>query len=335
MPTNIEKPQSATAGKFIETKLVADQASVHANTTDSNLLNPWGLAFSPSGPFWVANNTSGTATVYGSTGNNDGIVVGIPTATGGTKGPVSGQVYNGTRNFAVNGNVPSFIFCSEDGIITAWTGSSIAIKVADRSATGAVYKGLAIGAYNGNNYLYVTNFHSGMIDIFNSDYKYVTSVTDKTLPAGYGPFGIQNINNRLYVTFAKQLGPANHDNQPGAGLGYIDWFNTHGSLIARMVSNGALNSPWGIALAPANFGNVGGDLLIGNFGDGKINAYNPVSRHFDGALLGTTGTPLVIPGLWALEPGNGGAGGSASDVYFTSGPGNEAHGLFGGLSNSG
>jgi uncharacterized protein (TIGR03118 family) len=325
---------STSGGKFTQTNLVADLASAHAATTDPNLTNPWGLAFSPSGPFWVANNTSGTATVYGSDGSNFGLVVSIPTATGGTKGPVSGQVYNGTNHFGFGGSVPSFIFCSEDGIITAWTGGTAAVKVADRSKLGAVYKGLAIGQYLGSDYLYATNFHAGVVDIFTGGYKYVTSFTDKTVPAGYAPFGIRSIGDRLYVTFAKQLAPANHDNQPGAGFGYVDEFNTRGTLLARIVSNGALNSPWGVEIAPAGFGKVAGDLLVGNFGDGKINAYNPTTHAFVGVLSNAQGTPLVIPGLWAIAVGNGGSAGSASNVYFTAGPDSENHGIFGALSNA-
>ncbi|HEY3781375.1 MAG TPA: TIGR03118 family protein [Fimbriimonadaceae bacterium] len=323
-----------TAGKFVQTNLVADAAGAGAVTVDTNLKNPWSLAFTSNGPFWVANNGTGTATVYDDKGTNYGLVVNIPSSTGGPEGPVTGEVYNNTKVFVVSGYVPGFIFCSSDGTISAWNGNAtswigaaMTNTMVNRSKQNASYKGLAIGAYNGSYYLYATNFNSGQIDIFNSAYKYVTSFTDKTVPAGYVPFGIKNIGNYLYVTFTKQSGVA------GAGFGYVDKFNTAGTLLARMVSNGVLNQPWGMEVAPAKFGNVGGDLLVGNFGDGKINAFGLTTRHWDGALLNSSGAPLVIPGLWALAAGNG-VTGSASDVYFTSGPGNQVHGLFGQIANA-
>ena len=327
---------SVSALKVAQTNLVADTSGA-AGITDPNLVNPWGISFSPTGAFWISDNTTGLSTLYGSDGSIVPLVVKIPAAGGGTGGPVTGQVYNATSSFAIPGSTAAeFIFDSEDGVITAWnsTSGSSATTVADRSATGAVYKGLAMGMNGGANFLYATNFNSGQVDVFDSNFALSKSFGDSSIPSGFAPFGITNINGLLYVTFAKQ-DSAKHDDVAGAGNGYVDVFNLDGTLKQRLISNGVLNSPWGVAVAPASFGSISGDLLVGNFGDGKVNVFNLSTGSLVGPLTNSSGTPIVIPGLWALTLGNGGQAGSTSNLYFTAGPGNESHGLFGFLAAAG
>lgn len=318
------------ATKFAETNLVADVTG-KANKTDANLVNSWGIASSPSGPFWVADNGTGVATVYNTAGSSQGLVVTIPAAGGGSNGPVSGQVYNGTSDFPVPGSGPAtFIFVSEDGIISAWNSGGAASLVADRSGSGTVYKGLALGVDNGSNFVYATNFNGNAVDMFDKNFAFVKSFTDANIPAGYAPFGIANIGGSLYVSFALQ-NAAKHDDVRGSGHGYVDVFSTDGTLLRRLISGGPLNSPWAIVQAPAGLGSLGGALLVGNFGDGHINAFNASTGAFLGPLRDGQGQTLVIDGLWGLIFGNGGQGGNANTLYFTAGPNGESHGLFGAL----
>jgi uncharacterized protein (TIGR03118 family) len=322
---------STRPGKFLVTKLVADTAGKAAKV-DANLVNPWGIAFTPSGPFWVADNGKGAVTSYDSAGVTQPTVVHIPTSTGGTGGPVSGMTYNGTSDFAITGQGPAtFVFASEDGVISAWKSGGNAVTVANRSSVGAVYKGVAMAAVSGVNFLYATDFHNGKVDVFDKNFVFLRSFTDKTVPAGYAPFGIRSINGSLVVTFALQKGPDNHDDQAGPGNGYVDIFTPGGVMTERVASRGPLNSPWGIALAPASFGSASQELLIGNFGDGRINAYNPNTARFLGNLYDSTGAPMVITGLWGLSFGNGGTAGSVSTLFFTAGPNAESNGLFGSI----
>lgn len=321
-----------TPGKFAQANLVADTSGA-ASVTDANLVNPWGVSFSPSGPFWVSDNGTGKSTLYNTAGATQGLVVTIPTATGAAGGPVSGQVYNSTTDFAIPGSTAAlFIFDSEDGVISAWNASSgaSAVTVANRSATGAIYKGLALGSSNGANYLFATNFNANGVDVFDKNFAYVKSFTDPNIPAGFAPFGIANIGGSLYVSFAMQ-NAAKHDDVPGPGLGYVDVFATDGTLVKRLVSAGALNSPWAMVVAPSGYGSLSGALLVGNFGDGHINAYNATTGASLGPMLNSGGTALAIDGLWGLTFGNGGSGGSATTLYFTAGPASESHGLFGSL----
>jgi len=321
-------PVSSNAGAFVETKLVADTPGI-ATTTDPNLKNPWGMSYAPGGVFWVSDNTSGLSTLYDGTGKTQGLVVTIPAAGGGSNGPVSGQVYNSTSDFAIpGGGGAAFIFDSEDGLVTAWGGGASATTVADRSATGAVYKGLALATNGGANFLYAANFNSGSVDVFDKTYTLVNSFTDPNMAAGYAPFGIALLNNLLYVTYAKQ-NAAKHDDVAGPGNGYVDVFQTNGTLVKRLVSNGPLNAPWGLAIAPSGFGNLGGALLVGNFGDGTIHAFNATTGLAMGVLQTKTGATITIPGLWGLMYGNGASGGPTSSLYFTAGPNQEANGLMG------
>ena len=328
----------AAAQHYAQTNLVSDEAG-KARFPDAHLVNAWGLVSSATSPWWVANNGTLTSTLYDGNGVARALVVHIP-------GPPTGVVFNGGAGFVVRSGAASgparFIFATEDGKIAGWNpnvpapGSMQATVGSDQSARGSVYKGLAIATTTAGDFLYATDFHNGAVDMFDSSFRLVGSFTDNGLPHGYAPFGIQTIGAVLYVTFAKQ-DKAAHDDVPGKGRGFVDAFDTSGVLIQRIASRGSLNAPWGIALAPATFGAFAGDLLIGNFGDGKINAFDPVATgpngqlHSKGQLLTATCAPLVIDGLWALQFGNGSGSGSRDALYFTAGPDAESHGLFGNL----
>jgi uncharacterized protein (TIGR03118 family) len=317
---------------YTETKLVADDASLGATTVDPNLVNAWGLAFSSGGTLWVSDNGTSLSTLYNGTGGKISLEVVIPRAGGSPGGKPTGQVFNSTGDFLINGGSKAlFIFASEDGTISAWNQAAgpNAQIVADRSSNNAVYKGIAIGLNGGANFLYATNFKGNSIDVFDKNFTYVSSFTDTSIPSGYGPFGIHTINGLLYVTYAKQKAPDNEDDEAGVGNGYVDIFNPDGTLEKRFVSNGRLNSPWAVVAAPSTFGSAGGDILIGNFGDGLIGAYDATTGAFLGYLHDSNKASIVIPGLWDLQFGVGSA--PATSLYFSSGPDGEAHGLLGTL----
>ncbi len=327
---------SLAPGVFVVHNLVADQPGV-AERVDTNLLNPWGIATSTTSPFWVSDNHAGVSTLYNSTGGVMSLVVTVPGPTGSSSaGTPTGVIFNGSTNFAITGGPARFIFAGEDGVISAWNNSNgvAAVVMADNSASGAIYKGLASASTGGSNFLYAANFHAGTIDVFDGNFAAVNlpgAFVDATIPAGFAPFNIQNLGGNLYVTYAKQ-DEDKEDDVAGPGNGFINVFDPSGNLITNLVSGGALNSPWGLAWAPDSFGEIGGSLLVGNFGDGHINAYNPTNGAFLGALQDGKGNALEIEGLWGLIPGNGGNGGNTNTVYFTAGPGDESHGVFGGIS---
>jgi uncharacterized protein (TIGR03118 family) len=331
-------PGLTTGITYHQHNLVSDLAGM-ADHTDTNLLNPWGLAFSTTSPFWISDNHAGLSTLYNSSGTPQSLIVSIPPPTGGTPPSApTGMVFNNTTNFQVTpGNAARFIFSTEDGTIAAWNaGTNAALKV-DNSTNSAIYKGLAIGSSGGTNYLYATDFHNGKVDVFDGNFATALagSFADATIPAKYAPFGIQNIGGLIYVSYAMQDANAK-DDVPGAGHGFVNVFTGAGQLVQRFASQGVLDSPWGLALAPKGFGAFAGSLLIGNFGDGRINAFDPASNAWVGRVLDTNSAPLMILGLWALAFGNGGNGGDAHTLYFTAGipgPGAlEDHGLFGSLS---
>ena len=321
---------------YTQTNLVSDIPG-EAAATDPNLVNPWGLSSSPTSPFWVSDNKPGLSTLYTGTGTVEPLVVTIPPPAGGTPPSApTGNVFNGTPDFVINGKPAAFIFDTEDGTISAWNSGTSAVLEADNSSSGAVYKGLAKANNGSGNFLYATNFNSGNIDVFNGSFaptKLSGSFTDSNMAAGYAPFNIEEIGGNLFVTYAKQDG-AKHDDVAGLGNGYIDEFSLNGAFIKRFASNGALDSPWGMAVASAGFGAFAGDLLVGNFGNGEINAYT-MAGVYAGTLENSDGSPIVIQGLWDIDFGNGGAGGSTDSLYFTAGiPGDgmvEDHGLFGDL----
>jgi uncharacterized protein (TIGR03118 family) len=338
--------RSLLAG-YLQTNLISDLPGM-AHTTDPNLINPWGVTFLGNGPFWVADNNSGLATVYDGNGNpfpaGSPIVVTIPppTATPTTTAAPTGIVANSTSDFVVksggNSGPATFIFATEDGTISAWNQTvnpTAAILEVDNpnTTTGSVYKGLAMGSNSSGNFLFATNFRLGTIDVFDKTFTKTTlsgHFIDPSLPAGFAPFGIQNIGGQLFVSYAKQ-DPAkqNHDDLGGPGNGFIDIFDTNGNLVKRLVSQGTLNSPWGMVIAPSGFGELSNDLLVGNFKGGQIDAYNPTTGTFLGQLKDSAGNTVVIPGLWSLVFGNGGTAGDPHTLFFSAGIQKEAHGLFG------
>jgi len=321
--------------EFVQVNLVSDLTGV-AEHVDLDLINPWGMSSSATSPIWVSDNGSGLATLYNGAGVKQGLVVTIATPPGQTT-PASpdGQVFNAGgpgSAFNVPGTSTSsrFIFATEDGTISAWTGGlTTSVIAVDNSAggTGAVYKGLAIGTSGGVTRLYAANFRSGNVEVYGQSFNLLGTFTDPTVPAGYAPFNVQVLNGQLYVTFALQ-DAAKHDDVAGPGNGYVDRFNLDGTGMTRLVSNGPLNSPWGLAVAPSAFGSLAGDLLVGNFGDGTIDAFTPSGTFID-ELLNIHGAPISIDGLWGLRVGNGGNGGNANWIYFTAGPNGESDGLFG------
>jgi uncharacterized protein (TIGR03118 family) len=330
----------ASAQRYIQHNLVSDVPKLAART-DPNLVNAWGIASSGSGPIWIANNGSGTSTVYQGNGTPVPLVVTIPAGSANTEGGgvPTGTVFNGTGEFMVTENSVSgsaiFIFAGEDGTISGWNpnvdaANAVLPASADLSATGAVFKGVALGATASGNFLYATDFHDGFVQVFDSTFTPTTTFTDPALTAlGFAPFGIANIGGNLFVSFAMQDGDK-HDDVAGPGNGYVDVFDTSGTLLQQFAANGTLNSPWGMTLAPGNFGSFSGALLVGNFGDGRINAFDPGTGAFLGQMKGPNGkSPLAIDGLWGLHFGNGGSGGRSNLLFFTAGPDHESHGLFG------
>ncbi len=324
---------------YVQTNLVSDLPGVAAHT-DANLVNPWGIASSATSPFWVADNHTGVSTLYDSSGTPQALVVTVPPSPGGLTGAPTGVVFNGSSDFELTAleHRRSFIFATEDGTISGWNSGTSAILKVINSAGGTVYKGLAIGNNGTSNFLYVANFKSSTIDVFDTNYSPTTlsgGFTDPVLPSGFAPFNIQNIGGTLYVAYAKP-DATGHDDVPGPGNGFIDTFDLNGNFLGRLVSNGALNSPWGLAIAPAGFGTFANDLLVGNFGDGRINVFDPVTGALLGQLTDSSGNPITIEGLWGMHFGNGGNGGDPNTLYFTAGiPGPdtiEDHGLFGSIS---
>jgi uncharacterized protein (TIGR03118 family) len=312
---------------------------------DGHLVNPWGIASSSTGPFWISDNGAGVSTLYNGSGTPQPqptpLVVTIPPSPGGTTpAPVTGVVFNGSAtDFLVSGTgtAAHFIFATEDGAIAAWnSGTSAVLKEAPLvTATSPVYKGLAIGTVGTASFLYATNFRNNRIDILDTNFAVVAptgfgNFTDPSELTGFAPFGIQNINNQLFVTYAKP-NPSGHDDVAGPGNGFVDVFDLSGNFVRRVTTGGTLNSPWGLALAPSTFGAFGGDLLVGNFGDGHISAYNPTTGAFLGQLTDDHNLPVQIDGLWGLKFGNNGAGGSAGTLFFTAGLNDEQDGLFGSL----
>jgi uncharacterized protein (TIGR03118 family) len=317
---------------FQVTNLVSDGA-VPATTVDPKLINPWGVSSAPGGPFWVSDNGSEFTTLYTGAGAKVSLTVAVP-------GDPTGQVFNSaTGQFKVtNGSktgAATFIFDGEGGTISAWAPSvnfGTAITAVDNSASGAVYKGLAIGSTGGQTYLYAADFGTGEVEMYNSSYGLVKTFTDPNVAAGYAPFNVQVLDGTLYVTFALQ-DSAKHDDVAGAGNGYVDAFSLDGTFEQRIVSQGGeVDSPWGLDIAPSSFRAFAGDLLVGNFGDGTISVFNPTTDAYEGKLTGLNGAPLVEGDLWALVTGNGGSGGDADKVYFTAGVANEADGLLGSIS---
>jgi len=341
--------QTAPPNNFLVHNLVSDLPGI-ADHQDANLKNPWGNGYSGGSPFWIGDNGTGLSTLYDGYGVPSSLVVSIPAAGGAnTGGPVTGVIFNAFRsNTAVFNVAPgkpsSFLFCSEDGIISGWApavDATHALVAVDNSKAGAVYKGCAEGGTPAAPLLFAANFNSGKIDVFDGSFKPVVNANafvDAAVPSGFAPFNVQLMNGNVYVTYAKQ-DSAKHDDVSGAGNGYVAEFDQSGNLLATLVSQGPLNSPWGMAIAPSTFGPFGGALLVGNFGDGTINAFNLTTGTQVGTLNDTKGNPIAIKGLWSLNFGN-----SSKDpgtLYFSAGVGGgpnndplESHGLLGSIQAS-
>jgi uncharacterized protein (TIGR03118 family) len=327
--------------QVVVTNLVSNGA-VPAATIDPNLVNPWGLAHSPTSPFWISDNGTGVSTLYNGAGTKVPLTVTVPPPPGSAQSAPTGVVFNGNAgSFQVSSGgktgSSAFIFSTEDGTISGWSPSvngTQAILAADESnlGAGAVYKGLAIASTSAGNFIYATDFRNGLVEQFDSNFGLVRSFTDAAVAPGYAPFGAQVLDGHLFVTYALQ-DASKHDDVAGAGNGYVDIFNFDGTLFQRLVSQGGeVNSPWGLDIAPASFGADAGKLLVGNFGDGTISIFDLLTGNFMGKLLGDDGNPVSIDGLWALMNGNGGNGGDPNKVYFTAGLNGEQDGLFGSLS---
>jgi uncharacterized protein (TIGR03118 family) len=328
----------AAPGNYTVTNLVSDVPGAATNT-DGNLVNGWGIVLSPTSPMWVSDNGSGKSTVYDGTGALK-LTVTIPPVSGTDHGVPTGIVFNlgaspTSTDFLVAGagTAARFLWATEDGGIAAWAGgASATIKFA--ATDGAVYKGLAMAGDGGSHFLiYAADFHNGKIDVIDSTFAKVTepgrfAFADPTLPAGFNPFNIVNIQGDLYVAYALKEADGN-DEVAGPGLGFVDVFDADGFLIRRVVSGGKLNAPWGMARAPAGFGKFSNNLLVGNFGDGTINAYDLKNGTFAGQLRTTKGQVLTIDGLWGIAFGNGFQQQPTDTLFFAAGPDHEGHGLYG------
>ncbi len=315
---------------------------IDAPVTDDDLVNTWGLALNPAGLFWLANNGTDTATIYTGDGVAQTLVVPLPAGAA----PTGVTFYSG-NNFILDDGTSAgparFIFAGEEGEIFGW-GPAISppgqpasvVRAVDSSSGGAVYKGIALAITGSGERLYATDFRNRRVDVFDGAFEPVSlapaAFVDPHVPAGFAPFGIASIRGRILVTFAKR-DATGEDDIAGPGLGFVSVFDTDGSFIARIGTRGPLNAPWGMAIAPAGFGRFGGDLLVGNFGDGRIIAYRIAddlrSAFPEGLLRKSDGRPIVIDGLWAINFGNGAAAAPLRTLFFTAGPGDEQHGLFG------
>ncbi len=318
---------AAHGPSYHQTNLLSD-GFVPAPNVNPNLQNPWGIAASPTGPIWIADNGTGMTSVVKGDGTQQLPDIAVP-------GAPSGIVFNSTDGFVVSNSDTSgpslFLFATENGTLLGWNpnvDANTAIMVDDLSRSGAVFKGLAMATTSEGPRLYATDFASGRVMMFDRSFGNVGSFTDPDAPDHYAPFGIANLGRMLAVTFAQREVDGT-DDEPGAGHGLVDLFAFDGTMIRRLVSHGELDSPWGLAIAPGGFGKFSNDLLVGNFGDGRILAYNLHNGNFKGALEDDSGRPIVNDGLWGLKFGNGAFGTDTRSLYFTAGTDGEAHGLFG------
>jgi uncharacterized protein (TIGR03118 family) len=320
--------------------LVSD-GNVPADFTDKNLVNGWGVAFHPFGPVWVSDNGTGKSTLYDGTGKPQSLVVTIP-GSGGEHSAPTGVVFAGGSDFVVSmttsGTTTSgaarFIFVTEDGTLAAWAPNVNATTaiIVPTPATDAVYKGLALSGDGTTHLLYATDFHNGRVDVFDGNFKPVMkpgAFMDPMLPKNFAPFGIQAINGDIYVSYAKKDSPDAEDETAGPGLGFIDVYSPDGMLLGRFASRGALNAPWGMALAPLSFGDFGGALLVGNFGDGTINAFSPRTGRWLGTLRDVHQRRIKVDGLWGMAFGNGILAQKTNALYYAAGPNGEANGAYG------
>lgn len=330
---------AAFAQHYQRTDLTADSKSVSSTATiDPNLVNAWGLSRATGSFWWVSDNGTGLTTTYDASGAIGPLVVTIPPPEGGAPPAApTGTVFNFTKQFHVGPSAPGiFLFVTEDGTISGWNPTvnfSSAILKVDHSKSGAIFKGCALAMTDDGPRLYVTNFATGRVEAYNGAFARVPNrgFRDSQLPPDYVPFGIQNVGGNIVVTFAHRS-PGSRDEDHGPGVGYVDVFDNEGELLLRLQHGAFLNAPWGIAMAPSDFGAFSHRILIGNFGNGRINVFNAVSGKHEGRLLDSQGNPITISGLWALSfGGDAGHSGLATELYFTAGPNDESDGLFGKL----
>ena len=335
-------PTVALAQHYQQTNLVSDVMGLAAHQ-DPNLVNPWGLSRSSGSPWWVSDNGAGKTTLYDGTGasipiNGTGFVnIPPPKGSSGQATP-TGTVFNGspTDFLLPNGKAALFLFATEDGTISGWNGGTDAVLVVDNSdngsAHGAVYKGLTSGDIHGHRFLYVSNFRSGRVEVYDSAFHRVRlgedAFDDDAIPHGFAPFNVQNVGGTIFVTYAKQ-DAARHDDVAGAGLGFVDIFSTSGRLISRLQHGWWMNSPWGVVWTPRDFGEYSNAILVGNFGSGQIAAFNGFTGKFIALVKNPDDSVMTIDGLWALAFGNNARAGSSTTLFFTAGIQDEMHGLFG------
>jgi len=335
------------AAQLRQTNLVSD-GFLPAIQTDPRLVNPWGLAFSPTGPLWVADNGAAVSTVYQNDGTIEPLVVGIPPVGSSTP---TGIVFNGGTGFKITANgataPAAFIFVTEDGSVSGWSPKVNALQSVQVVAHGpgvSIYKGAALATKDDRQYLYATDFHQGKVDIFDDTFTFVKSFTDTALPSNYAPFNVMSADGRLYVTFA-ETDANREDDVDGTGKGFVDVFTLSGRLIRRLAGRGELNAPWGMAIAPRHWGRFSNCLLVGNFGNGQINVFDRFSGRRRGKLTYNDGNNININGLWALafrdipkthdNDGDGDPDDMAHALFFTAGSGHEQHGLLGMLTRGG
>ncbi|MEI8280019.1 MAG: TIGR03118 family protein [Bacteroidota bacterium] len=332
---------SKDAHTYAQVNLVSDTSGYNANRTDTALVNPWGIAIGTNGNIWVATNHKGRSLIYDGNGN-----AAVNSVSQQSLGPInipldgvnygaspSGIVFNTSNGFLMpgTGTPCQYIIVTEDGTISAWSAGMTAVQVLDGRSYYCKFKGAAMANDGTNDYLYMADFHEARVVVADRNFHFVNNkpFIDNSIPNGYAPFNIQNIGGLLYVTYAKQKGPDNTDDDAGIGNGYINVFKPDGTLVKRFASKGTLNSPWGIVQAPAGFSQVNNEILVGNFGDGHINVFDGNGNYIS-QLKTSTGTIITIPGLWALTfPTAANAGLDMNKLYFTAGPQSETHGVFG------
>jgi uncharacterized protein (TIGR03118 family) len=326
---------AALHSRYVQTNLVSDQPGV-AQQMDPNLVNAWGLSAGPATPLWVSDNGKDVTTLYrGAVGGAPVSIVPLVVSVPG--GAPTGQVFNPTTGFVLPDGSPAlFLFASENGVISGWNPALGTSAVQVGAASHAVYKGLALEQVHGTQRLLAANFHSGRIDVYTSSFHRISlgahRFQDPSLPDRYAPFNVAVVGNRVLVAYAKQ-DSHRHDDVAGAGHGFIDEYTLNGVLIRSLARRGVLDSPWGMTVAPTGFGKFSGDLLVGNFGDGRIHAFDLRTSRLVGVLRGSDGKPLAIDGLWGLLPGNG-VNADTDAVWFSAGPAGESHGLLGTLTSS-
>jgi uncharacterized protein (TIGR03118 family) len=326
----------ALAANSYQVRYVVSDGGVPADNMDANLVNGWGVAFNPNGFVWVADNGTGLATLYDGLGNPQSLVVTIPGADPDTPGTPTGIVFSGSNDFQVHKGTASgpsrFIFASEDGVISGWAPNVDGTHALHAVLmTSAVYKGLTIASLAGANMLYAADFHGHKIDVFRANFSPVKipgAFVDPNVPANFSPFNILALGGRLYVTYAQKEDDGN-DEVHGPGLGIVDAYDTSGRLLQRVASGGTLNAPWGMVIAPAGFGDFSGRLLVGNFGDGTINAFDVDTGQFVGQLRSPGGDVIAIDGLWGIAFGNNLNNQPATTLFFAAGPNDESNGAYG------